>query len=181
MIIGLGYKAKSGKDTLADYLCNAHGFRKGSFAESLKRAAHEIFGFTDAQLYGDQKELIDPNWKITPRSALQRLGTEGVRNIFGENTWINSLALRMREDPNDRNWVISDMRFMNEVAAIKIWGGFAVRIDRRAAGASGGIENHPSEVELDNCSLWDAIIENNGSLNQLYAKADCLITNWGWT
>jgi len=36
MIVGVGYKMRQGKDTIADYLVKNHGFIKMSFAEALK-------------------------------------------------------------------------------------------------------------------------------------------------
>ena len=53
MIIGLGFKARSGKDCVADYLVGKYGFQKLSFADSLKGACKEIFHLSDEQLYGN--------------------------------------------------------------------------------------------------------------------------------
>ena len=63
-VVGLGYIAQAGKDTIADYLVNEYGFRKTSFATALKEAARAIFGFTEDQLYGPKevKEAVDPFW-----------------------------------------------------------------------------------------------------------------------
>ena len=36
----------------------------------------EMFGFTEDQVFGDAKDVIDPVWGVTPRLVLQVLGTE---------------------------------------------------------------------------------------------------------
>lgn len=62
-VVGLGYIARAGKDTIADYMVQEHGFRKTSFATALKEGiGRGVFGFSDNQLYGDEKEEIDEFW-----------------------------------------------------------------------------------------------------------------------
>jgi hypothetical protein len=61
-IVGFGFKARSGKDTIADHLVREHGFRKGSFVQAMKEACRTIFGFNDDQLFGKLKEKVDPFW-----------------------------------------------------------------------------------------------------------------------
>lgn len=61
MIIGLSGFAGVGKDTIADCLVLQHGFVKMSVADPLKRAAADIFGFTNGQLWGpsSMREQVD--------------------------------------------------------------------------------------------------------------------------
>ena len=74
----------SGKDTVADYLVNIHGFRRESFANSLKDSVSAVFGWDRDMLEGrskqsrDWREQVDPFWsarlkmpKLTPRWVLQ--------------------------------------------------------------------------------------------------------------
>lgn len=76
ILIGLVAPKRSGKDTAANYLCSSYGFKKYNFADPLKRGIGEIFGLTYNQLDGDEKEIIDPFWGVTPRELLQKIGTE---------------------------------------------------------------------------------------------------------
>ena len=63
IVIGLGYIARSGKDTIADYLVREYSFKKLSFAWALKEGiGRKVFGFSDDQLYGDKKETVDEFW-----------------------------------------------------------------------------------------------------------------------
>lgn len=94
-----------------------------------------------------------------------------MREQYSEDIWVNSLHRRIFERPDD-NWVITDVRFPNEVRAVKSWGGLAIRIDRSGAGATGGIAEHASETSLDECDDWDAVIQNDGTFEQLYERVD---------
>ena len=67
MIIGLGFKARSGKDTVADYLIENYGFKRLAFADALKEGCRHIFELNDEQLYGELKEVEDDYWGVTPR------------------------------------------------------------------------------------------------------------------
>lgn len=174
MIIGLGYKARSGKDTIAHYLVEAHGFKRIAFADALKEACRQIFDFNDAQLYGDQKEILDPYWKLTPRYVLQYVGTECMREKFDKDIWIKSVEKKILGSSD--NWVITDMRFPNEAQAVQRWGGFLVRVDRPLSGATGGIAAHPSEIAMDNFDEWDYTLRNDIQVHAaLYDKVEQML------
>lgn len=141
MIIGFVGFIGSGKDTAADYLVNVHGFRRDSFANTLKDAVAAVFGWDRVLLEGRTKEArewreqVDPWWadrlnipNLTPRWILQQWGTEVCRNGFHDDIWIASLENKMRKTTD--NIVISDVRFPNEIKAIHNAGGLVVRIKR---------------------------------------------------
>lgn len=172
MIVGLGYKARSGKDTIASYLVKKHNFKQIAFADALKRGCMEIFGLTEEQVYGSLKEVKDEYWNQTPRFILQFVGTECMRNIYDKNIWVKAAGKKILENPED-NWVITDCRFPNEAAAIKEWNGILVRVDRPQSSASGGIAGHASETAMDNFKNWDYVIDNQSdTLDNLYIKVD---------
>jgi hypothetical protein len=140
MIIGFVGFIGSGKDTAADYLVNFHGFRRDSFANTLKDAVACVFGWDRTMLEGRTKksrewrEQRDEWWserlgrEITPRLMLQLWGTEVCRQGFHDDIWIASLENKMRKTEDDI--VISDVRFPNEIKAIHNAGGKVVRIVR---------------------------------------------------
>lgn len=142
MIIGICGFIGSGKDTIADYLVNNHGFRRESFANSLKDAVAAVFGWDRVLLEGRTKEARewreqrDEWWsnrlgrEITPRWVLQYWGTEVCRKAFHDDIWIASLEHRLLKSNDDI--VISDCRFPNEIKAIQQAGGMVVRVVRGA-------------------------------------------------
>jgi hypothetical protein len=139
-VIGFVGFIGSGKDTAADYLVNFHGFRRDSFANTLKDAISAIFGWDRTLLEGRTaearawRELEDQWWserlgkKITPRWILQYWGTEVCRQGFHDDIWIASLENKIRKTGD--NVVISDVRFPNEIKAIHNAGGKVIRIKR---------------------------------------------------
>ena len=142
MIVGFVGFIGSGKDTAADYLVNFHGFRRDSFANTLKDAVAHVFGWDRTMLEGRTKssrewrEQRDEWWserlgrEITPRLMLQLWGTEVCRQGFHDDIWIASLENKMRKTTDDI--VISDVRFPNEIKAIHNAGGIVVRVARGA-------------------------------------------------
>jgi hypothetical protein len=143
MIIGVCGFINSGKDTIADYLVNIHQFRRESFANTLKDAVANIFGWDRDMLEGrtrqsrEWREQVDPWWAerlnmpdLTPRWVLQHWGTEVCRRAFHDDIWIAALENKLRNSTDDI--VISDCRFPNEIKSIKDAGGIVIRVIRGA-------------------------------------------------
>jgi hypothetical protein len=140
MIIGVTGFIGSGKDTVADYLCTFHGFKRVSFAASLKDAVSSVFGWDRELLEGSTKtsrewrEQKDEWWSerlgmdITPRWVLQVWGTEVCRNHFHKDIWVASVENKLRQTKD--NIVITDCRFANEVESLKNVGATTMRINR---------------------------------------------------
>lgn len=139
MIIGVVGFIGSGKGTVADILVNKYNFHKLSFADTVKDATAAIFGWPRSLLEGDTEE--SRNWReakdewwsekfgydISPRLALQMMGTEAGRDVFHPDLWIHSLERKMEMYPNV---VIADVRFPNEIKFIQSKGGFVIRVKR---------------------------------------------------
>lgn len=184
MIIGLGYKARAGKDTIASHLVGKYDFVQESFAYPLKeQIGRQIMGFNDKQLYGEWKEVLDPEWGRTPRQLLQLIGTDALRKVVHDDFWVIPMKRKLKEHThNKRNVVISDVRFLNEINAIKALGGQIVRVDRDNPDQITGFAKHQSETELDNYEGWDQIITNNSTIEALYQAIDEHIKYvWRWS
>jgi hypothetical protein len=202
MIIGLVGFIGSGKDTAADYLVNFHGFRRESFASSLKDAVASVFGWDRMMLEGrttqsrEWREQRDDWWserldrEITPRWVLQHWGTEVIREGFHNDMWIASLENKIRTSKD--SIVITDCRFPNEIQAIQAQGGKIIWIQRgplpdwyqAAVKANEGQEVfkenlkilgiHPSETAWAGTN-FDAVVDNNETIDDLYSQLKNLV------
>jgi len=203
MIIGVCGFIGSGKDTIADYLTNFHGFRRESFANSLKDAVSAVFGWDRVMLEGRTKtarewrEQVDPWWSerlnmpnLTPRWVLQYWGTEVCRRAFHDDIWIASLENKLRNSKDDI--VISDCRFPNEIKSIRKAGGRVIRVKRGpepewydlAEHANIGRTGYAEQLARFNIhaseTAWvgtefDAVLDNNGTIDDLYQQVKELI------
>lgn len=178
-LIGIIGKKQSGKDTIADYLVQNHGFIKYSYAFPLKNGAMEIFGFTKEQVYGDLKDVVDSEWGVTPRKVLQIMGTELFQydlqkyipefaNI-GRSIWVKRFS-QWYKNNNDKDVIIADVRFKHEVDGILQNGGEIWKVIRIPYIFEKDV--HASEVELDNIDekFINYIIINDDDLDSLYKK-----------
>jgi hypothetical protein len=191
MIIGIVGLIGSGKDTLANHLVNFHGFKRDSFAKSLKDAVAAMFNWNRKMLEGNTpesrkwREQPDIFWSekfgrsITPRWVLQYFGTEVMRGNMYDAIWVDSCLGRY----NGENTVISDTRFPNEISAIRNRGGKILRVKKGPDPEwftnyiEGNIEPknvHSSEYVWAK-SEFDYEIENNGTKEDLFEKIDELI------
>lgn len=166
MILGLAGKRGSGKSTAAKLiqeLTPTINWQEKMFAAKLKDMICTLLGCTREQLEDiDFKEKVNPVTGFSPRYLMQTLGTEWGRNL-DYNFWVNAL---FSEYQPKVNWIITDVRFKNEAEIIRQHGGLVIRINRNTEEQ----DNHPSETSLDNYAHFNAIIDNNGTLDELHIK-----------
>lgn len=208
MIVGLLGFIGSGKGTAGDIL-KGLGFTPVSFAKGVKDVASEMFGWPRHLLEGDTeqsrqwREQPDKFWteefgrEFTPRLALQLMGTEVGRDVFHQDFWVIKLKNYMQKNPN-QNYVITDVRFQNEIDFVHKQTGILIEIQR-------GITPHWYEIAVKanrgdykaeefmlkqsgvHESEWrwiggfiDHNIDNEGSLEDLKNHLiKCLTTSYG--
>ena len=203
MIVGLVGQIGAGKGTVADLFVDRHDFFKESFANSVKDACAAVFGWDRAMLEGDTlesrawREQSDAWWseklgrEFSPRLALQLMGTEAGRDVFHPDLWVHTVLNRCAKNPN-HNYVIADVRFPNEINAIRKAGGIVVRVkrgdepewynvalkDNKKPNYHGMAQEYP-DVHFSEWA-WigsdiDAEIANNSTLEDLTEKIDSLV------
>ncbi|MDX2590979.1 hypothetical protein PV343_01395 [Streptomyces sp. WI03-4A] len=173
-------KAGSGKDTVAAHLVAAHGYTRLAFADPLKDMALEVDPFV--QLVGGEAIRLSrvvalhgwdraKEWCPEVRRLLQHMG-QGVRQR-DRSFWIRALlraAVQIRGPI-----VVTDVRYLNEYAAMQRAGFSTVRVTRPGAGLVGAAGSHHSETELDDARTTSAVL-NDGSLDLLRARVDQLFS-----
>lgn len=186
ILIGLTGAAGVGKDTVADYLVTRHGFEKKSFAAPLKHIMLQQDPIIGMDLYfpGQPVHLSeaikrygeDGVKQVYPlyRRYLQRLGTEGIREIDPE-FWIKAAFKHL--DTQEGRYVFTDVRFPNEADSIGGSRGSLWQIEgpRRRMGTAA----HSSEDWAGRLGE-DYLIMNNGSMDKLYAEVDYALSFEGW-
>jgi hypothetical protein len=143
------------------------------FAKKLKEIAAQLTGFADQYSQAGKTTFL-PEWGMTVGEIQQKLGTDAIRNGLHDQAWILACFADIREDENT---LITDMRFPNEMGAVKKRGGITVRIDgdpKKQQGDGTRDDNHPSETSLDNAD-FDVRIINDGTLAELEEKAMILL------
>jgi hypothetical protein len=139
-IIGLvGFKG-SGKDTVGYMLQELADYTPMSFAQCLKDALCVLCDWDPPMLSGispqsrEWRERPDPYWSdclgvtVTPRSLMQQFGTEIVRKHLHDEFWI--MRLRKHIMRHSGNVVVTDCRFINEMAMITQMGGKLIWVQR---------------------------------------------------
>jgi len=140
MIVGLLGFIGSGKGTAGDILKDL-GFQQVSFAKGVKDVAAEMFDWPRHLLEGDTeesrewREQPDKFWskefgkEFSPRQALQLMGTEVGRDVFHTDFWVIKLKNYMKKHYGT-NFVITDVRFENEIKFLKEQGGILIEVQR---------------------------------------------------
>lgn len=181
-LVGLVGRKRSGKDSVALIMIEQKWLR-AAFADTVRQVALAIDPVVMLGPSLDTVRTFDrlamvvardgwDNAKVNHadiRRFLQRLGTEGVREILGQDLWVDHT---MDEEviPNlnaGDNVVITDVRFPNEIDAVRAAGGEIWRIDRPGLGPD--TDTHASEMAWRRVQP-DVIITNDGDLAELADK-----------
>lgn len=172
LVIGMTGAARSGKDTVADYLCTEYDYGRIAFADPIKAMVCSLLKITPESLEANKDSPI-PGLG-TPRRMLQTLGTEWGRELIDDEIWIKlarTEIFRMRNDRRYSGVIITDVRFQNEAEMIHELDGVLWRTDRMDCPA---VEDHLSEKGIDPAYL-EYIIPNNGTLEELYDTVESIL------
>lgn len=177
IVVGMTGRAGSGKDTVANYLVQHHGFTKLAYAGPLKSAVCELFAIEPAVLEDRiMKEKIVEDWGRSPRWLAQWLGTDILREKIDENIFVKNMARRIGS--HDRV-VISDVRFSNEADLVHELGGEVWSLEAgerlKLSNHMGGEEKrHITEKGLG-AELIDNILDTSGSWDKTSGEVDVYI------
>jgi hypothetical protein len=176
-------------------------------AEALQKHAQEwldtVLPEADVQsLFDWFAAMGNDHPRISPRVMLQHLGTEWGRYVADEDIWVNVMLRAASEilrgqqydrrvgltgfDPRQASSigvVVSDVRFLNEMEAIRNAGGKLIRVVRPATDKNAtktGIVGHASEAEQKafQDDDFDVVLRNQQTVEVLLQMVDVVVTNW---
>lgn len=178
--------SKTNRDCIADLEYNAYcasnsKWKIKKYASTLKKITSIILGckvnkledreFKEKEL-GKEWQVID--YTLSPRILLQRLGTDAARYVHPD-IWVNALFSKFKKKSK---WIITDIRFDNEVRAIQERGGIVIRVNRDKSKDSTEHSNHLSETALDNYEGFDVILNNNDTLEDLIKEIRAILIKY---
>lgn len=118
----------------------------------------------------NENNLTIQRKSLTPREVMRKLGTDFGRDMIHPEVWVRSLFSGYVAEKS--KWLITDVRFPNEVNAIKIRGGVVVNI---VNSSSNNFYNHKSETSLGDHTEFDFIIDNSTTFRNLETQVKKLI------
>lgn len=160
-LIGIAGRARSGKDTVANFIIAAIGGYRYSFADPIRAMLAPLGVDMNDPYWQARKEDVIPALGVSPRRMMQTLGTEWGRNLINPDLWLVMAHQRLLR--NGPGMVISDVRFENEAAWIRKHGGRIIHVIRPEAKA---VEAHASEDGIE-VQDTDARLFNSGTLEEL--------------
>lgn len=116
-------------------------------------------------------KIITKDYYLSIRQLLQYFGTEIMRYYFGDNIWILS-TLRNEEN---KNIIITDLRFKAEAKYIKSISNTKIIYINRNGCIPGSHASEKEVIDMLNSNVYDYIIDNNGSLKDLFNKIKSII------
>lgn len=164
-LIGLGYRARAGKDTVGEILERSFGYEPYAFAKKLKSLCYILTETADtADEFKENVQLCG----LTGRQLLIAVG-KALREHVSPNVWIDALDIPGALEYHGRV-VITDVRFPNEAAKIKELGGILIEVRRP------GLPEDLDETETAGAAIkWDHTIVNAGSLEELEVMVGTLL------
>jgi len=169
-VVGFTGFAQSGKDTAAGFLVE-RGWKRLAFADILRQSLYELNPIVDTWVDGQATDRVqdivdDIGWDRAKveypeiRQLLQRFGTEVGRQLYGESFWIERVTNQITKGPVNGKYVITDVRFPNELVAVRNLGGKVYKIQRPG---NKPVNSHVSD-DIDHLVV-DGIIPNTDSLD----------------
>lgn len=173
-IILIGGKARSGKDTIADFmsdLLEKEGKKvcKIQIGQYIKYYATRYFGW-------DGKE------ESKPRDLLMKLGTEIIREKIDPDFHIDRLIQDIRVLSYFYDYfIVSDVRLPNEIEKPKsnFENVVTIKMERYSDELNSIQKKHITEIALDEYDGFDFVVNNDGSLEELEEKAKDILKKIG--
>ena len=106
---------------------------------------------------------------VSPRNILQIVGTDLCRGVFGNSVWINIFKNKISKA--EGNFIITDLRFLNERQVIKDLGGYNFLVIRPSQTPI-SLDAHESELLGISPEKIDVTILNDSTINSLQREIE---------
>lgn len=176
-LIGLSGKRGAGKDEAAKLIQQLQpekAWQVLRFSEGVKLVTSILTGVPLELMHTqDGKQLYLDAFGLTVGEAQQKIG-DGLRTVFHSDVWVLRTIALLRPH---QHFIVTDVRYPNEAAAIEEAGGIVVRLEGdplRQRGDGTRDDNHRSEVALDGWK-FEFTIHNDGSIAELAQKLQKLL------
>lgn len=174
-LLGITGPARSGKDTIGNYVVDKYGFVRYAMAWPLKEMVKVGLGL-DPNDYetNDQKEAVIPWLGCSVRHVWQTLGTDWGRVCINEDLWLILAERTIKKviGMGVPGVVITDLRFENELAMVRRMGGVVLHVKtKRKSNLSDQARAHASEAGVV-VGPFDRVLANDDSLEELYQRVE---------
>lgn len=177
-IVGLGHLSRVGKDSAATYLqhhlqARGKSVKCVSFAWKLKEVAFDLFEYLGVKRpvyyenHPEARQVKLPSGK-TVVDIWVEVGNK-LREV-DDMVWIvNAIS-----HPDHDYVIIRDVRYDNEVRAIREFGGQVYRVDRPGFMGLDTVADN----QLRSYQGWDGYLMNDGDLKKLSATCEQVVAEW---
>jgi hypothetical protein len=183
--VAISGQARTGKNTLAEAIIdNIDGdfteFKIVAVADPIKNMVMEMVPGAEREcLWGESElrsKLMPGNLKdlegkpLTYRRALMDIGSLGRK--YHPDIWLNALVQDAAKNKSLRAYIVSDVRFPNEINYLKEHGFYMVRLKRLNVPQIDDASETAQLAIPD--SFFDDLIENDGPLSELNRRAEII-------
>lgn len=173
-VIGIAGKARTGKDTAADFIVAERGGYRYSLADPIRAMIRAGFNINAADEYWrrHKEEPIAALGGVSLRQLMQTLGTDWGREMIGRDVWLVLATSRLIQQGS--GMVIPDVRFDDEAEWIRGRGGVVLHLRRRNAQE---VSEHISEAGVT-VKPGEFVINNDGSMVDLQNSISDFLDQW---
>lgn len=165
-VLGFGGWAQSGKDTAAEFVIETHGHRLLSFGTYVNALLLDVNPGVE----------VEPGRFERAQDLFDRLGYEGAKKVDDYRIQLQDLGtginkrdsglwgrLVLADLPAGERGVITGLRSIPQIDAVRAVGGLTIWVDRPGAAPANGHENE-TQVGPDD---FDVVLDNSGTLGDL--------------
>lgn len=167
----------SGKTSAAQYFFKHGGFVKMSFASTIRDMLRALAVPEEYLESGANKMTPIPELGgLTFREAAISLGTKWGREMVSDDIWADALIRRIQRSTDSRI-VVDDLRFLNELNALKSIGATVIMVYRSSAiadASKAGLFTEPTEAEWMLLSA-DNVVCNDCSVGEYEQRLENML------